>query len=240
MTTNPLGLPGKYQAISINSNQIWKSGTAGDATLYLQCNTPNGNVMIAEAAARRRFLSMAMPRWGRTPERHAIPLIQASCSRGSHIWDGCNGNLHLSPGGGAGNYIVVPGGVAATGNGWAGIFTANVTGAGGVLSYGGSNNWAGLFYGNTSGNGQYGIAAQGTSWAGYFMGPVRREVLSESRMREICMSGSMSGKAHIGKYNLSCGSPNNFLSSLAVVLCSVGGARDSMPPAANCRPPRLP
>ena len=45
-------------------------------------------------------------------------------------------------------------------------------------------------------------------------------------------------KAHIGKYNLSCGSPNNSLSSLAVVLCSVGGARDSMPPAANCRPPR--
>ncbi len=80
--------------------------------------------------------------------------------------------MHLSPGGGAGNYIVVPGGVAATGNGWAGIFTANVTGAGGVLSYGGSNNSAGLFYGNTSGNGQYGIAAQGTSWAGYFMGPV--------------------------------------------------------------------
>ncbi len=56
MTTNPLGLPGKYQAISINSNQIWKSGTAGDATLYLQYNTPNGNVMIGGSGGSTALL----------------------------------------------------------------------------------------------------------------------------------------------------------------------------------------
>jgi hypothetical protein len=47
---------GWNQAVTINSNQIWKSGTAGDSTLYVQYSNPGGAVLIGGQAGKRNDL----------------------------------------------------------------------------------------------------------------------------------------------------------------------------------------
>lgn len=57
------GWVGSPQELSIDSNQIWKSVTTGDSTLYLQYNTPGGAVAIGGQKGARNDLSVYGNLW---------------------------------------------------------------------------------------------------------------------------------------------------------------------------------